>query len=333
MPKRSKETEVEEGYRSTDDLETLESYGVSAQLIKRLKSVGVTSPKHLLLFNAEELMDLLGLSELETARKVITAARGLLNDEPRPMSARERIESVARQRLVKTGIEEFDNLTGGARFGSSYEFAGEFGAGKTIVSLQIAVASVAQHQVGVVYIDTEKTVDQYLTTGKLVENLCSRFGVNCGEFLERDLIIYNPATVEELEDFVKLKLANQVISGGVGVVIIDSVTALYRAQFRGRERLAERQQRLHYVLDWVRRLTIKFGVLAIYTNQVMTMPTGYVEIKLPVGGNVLAHTVNSRWLMLRPSKSKPEGVMRALDVPGLAPGTEVRYTIGDDGLH
>jgi DNA repair protein RadA len=201
------------------------------------------------------------------------------------------------------------------------------------MSLQVAVASVAQHQVGVVYIDTEKTIDQYLTTGKLIENMCNRFGINCGEFLERDLIVYNPATVEELEDFIKLKLANQVISGGVGVVIIDSVTALYRAQFRGRERLAERQQRLHYVLDWIRRLTIKFGVLAIYTNQVMTMPTGYVEIKLPVGGNVLAHTVNSRWLMLRPSKAKPEGVMRALDVPGLAPGTEVRYTIGDDGLH
>jgi DNA repair protein RadA len=249
------------------------------------------------------------------------------------MSARERIESVVKQRLVKTGVEDFDNLTGGIRFGSSYEFAGEFGSGKTIMSLQIAVASVAQHQVGVVYIDTEKTVDAYLVHGKLVEDLCGRFNVNCGEFLERDLVVYNPATVEELEDFIKLKLANQVISGGVGVIVIDSVTALYRAQFRGRERLAERQQRLHYVLDWIRRLTIKFGVLAIYTNQVMTMPTGYVEIKLPVGGNVLAHTVNSRWLMLRPSKSKPEGVMRALDVPGLAPGTEVKYTIADDGLH
>jgi DNA repair protein RadA len=239
---------------------------------------------------------------------------------------------LSRQRVVRTGVEEFDNLTGGVRFGSSYEFAGEFGAGKTVISLQIATAAAVQHQVGVVYIDTEKTLDAYLN-GKLIENMCNRFGINYDEFLERDLVIYNPATVEELEDFIKLKLANQVISGGVGVVIIDSVTALYRAQFRGRERLAERQQRLHYVLDWVRRLTIKFGVLAIYTNQVMTMPTGYVEIKLPVGGNVLAHTVNSRWLMLRPSKAKPEGVMRALDVPGLAPGTEVKYIIGDDGLH
>jgi len=333
MPRKSKEAEVKEKTQSIDDLDSLRGYGVSAQMIERLKSVGVTSPKHLLLFNAEELMELLNLSELDTARRVIMAARELLGDEPRPMSAKERINSLSRQRVVRTGVEEFDKLVGGLRFGSSYEFAGEFGAGKTIMSLQVAVASVAQHQVGAVYIDTEKTVDSYLAHGKLVENMCSRFNVNCGEFLERDLVVYNPATVEELEDFIKLKLANQVINGGVGVVIIDSVTALYRAQFRGRERLAERQQRLHYVLDWVRRLTIKFGVLAIYTNQVMTMPSGYVEIKLPVGGNVLAHTVNSRWLMLRPSKAKPEGVMRALDVPGLAPGTEVKYAIADDGLH
>ena len=330
MPRKMK---TEEKPQSIDDLDALRGYGVSSQMIERLKSVGVTSPRHLLLFNAEELMELLNLSELDTARRVITAARELLNDEPKPMSARERIESVARQRIVKTGVEEFDKLVGGVRFGSSCEFAGEFGAGKTIMSLQIAVASVAQYGIGVVYIDTEKTLDAYLTNGKLIENMCNRFGINYNEFLERDLVVYNPATVEELEDFIKLRLADQVVSGGVCVVIIDSVTALYRAQFRGRERLAERQQRLHYVLDWIRRLTIKFGVLAIYTNQVMTMPTGYVEIKLSVGGNVLAHTVNSRWLMLRPSKAKPEGVMRALDVPGLAPGTEVKYTIADDGLH
>jgi DNA repair protein RadA len=332
MPRRSKEAKAEEKPQSIDDLDALRGYGVSSQMIERLRAVGITSPKHLLLFNAEELMELLNLSELDTARRVITAARELLNDEPRPMSARERIETVSRQRIVKTGVEDFDNLTGGLRFGSSYEFAGEFGAGKTVMSSQIAVASAAQYGVGIVYIDTEKTLDAYLN-GKLIENMCNRFGINYNEFLERDLIVYNPATVDELEDFVKIRLADLVVNGGVGVVIIDSVTALYRAQFRGRERLAERQQRLHYVLDWVRRLTIKFGVLAIYTNQVMTMPTGYVEIKLPVGGNVLAHTVNSRWLMLRPSKSKPEGVMRALDVPGLAPGTEVKYTIADDGLH
>jgi DNA repair protein RadA len=114
-------------------------------LIKKLKSAGITNPKHLLLFNAEELMEFLNLSELDTARRVITAARELLGDEPKPMSARERVEALSGQRVVRTGVEEFDKLVGGLRFGSSYEFAGEFGAGKTIMSLQVAVASVAQH--------------------------------------------------------------------------------------------------------------------------------------------------------------------------------------------
>jgi len=62
MPKRNKEAKVEDKTQSIDDLDSLRSYGVSSQMIERLKSVGVTSPKHLLLFNAEELMELLNLS-------------------------------------------------------------------------------------------------------------------------------------------------------------------------------------------------------------------------------------------------------------------------------
>jgi len=70
-----RKTKTEEKQQSIDDLDALRSFGVSAQMIERLKSVGVTSPKHLLLFNAEELMELLNLSELDTARRVITASR------------------------------------------------------------------------------------------------------------------------------------------------------------------------------------------------------------------------------------------------------------------
>ncbi|MFP3492090.1 MAG: hypothetical protein RXN86_04860 [Vulcanisaeta sp.] len=69
MPRKSKEEEVKEGHQSIDDLDALRGYGVSSQMIERLRAVGVTSPKHLLLFNAEELMEPLNLSELDTARR------------------------------------------------------------------------------------------------------------------------------------------------------------------------------------------------------------------------------------------------------------------------
>jgi len=72
MPRKMK---AEEKPQSIDDLDALRSYGVSAQMIERLRAGGVTSPKHLLLFNAEELMEPLNLSELDTARRVITASR------------------------------------------------------------------------------------------------------------------------------------------------------------------------------------------------------------------------------------------------------------------
>jgi DNA repair protein RadA len=37
--------------------------------------------------------------------------------------------------------------------------------------------------------------------------------------------------------------------------------------------------------------------------------------------------------MRRPNKQKAEGVMIPLDVPGMAPTTEIRYEIRDDGLY
>jgi len=104
MPRKSKEAKVEEKTQSIDDLDSLRGYGVSSQMIERLRAVGVTNPKHLLLFNAEELMELLNLSELDTARKVITAARELLGDEPKPMSARERVDGAPR--AVRAGDSE-----------------------------------------------------------------------------------------------------------------------------------------------------------------------------------------------------------------------------------
>ncbi|ADY01222.1 Rad51 domain-containing protein [Vulcanisaeta moutnovskia 768-28] len=328
MPRRKAESsEVGE-----NELGRLVNFGFSRQTIDRLVSAGVKSLRHILLFNAEELQELLGSPDTDLPRRLINTARELLAESPMAVSARERVEALSRMPVLKTGVDGLDNAVGGLRFGASHEFAGEFGTGKTIMALQTAIASISQFGFNVVYIDTEKTIDHYLDS-QLLRSMCNRFGVDYEKMISDHLYVYNPATVDDLEDFIKLKLTDLVINNNAKVIVVDSITALYRAQFRGRERLAERQQRLHYVLDWLRRLTIRLGVLVIYTNQVMTSPTGYIEVKMPVGGNVLAHTVNARWLMVRASKSKGEGVMRALDVPGLPPGFEVKYVIGDDGLH
>lgn len=97
--------------------------------------------------------------------------------------------------------------------------------------------------------------------------------------------------------------------------------------------MAERQQRLHYLIDWFRRHSRVYNALVVFTNQVLDVPEAFVGVKRPAGGNVLAHTVNARFMMVRPSKQKLEGHMWALDVPGMSPEEKIRYEIKDDGLY
>lgn len=147
---------------------------------------------------------------------------------PGAVTARERIEAISKMPILKTGVDGLDQAIGGLRFGASHEFAGEFGAGKTIMALQTAIASISQFGFRVVYIDTEKTVDQYLSS-QLIRNMCGRFNVDYDQAINDYLLVFNPATVDDLEDFIKLRLTDLVINNNAKVIIVDSITALYRA--------------------------------------------------------------------------------------------------------
>ncbi|MEZ0319362.1 MAG: AAA family ATPase, partial [Pyrobaculum sp.] len=207
-----------------------------------------------------------------------------------------------------------------------YEFAGEFGAGKSMLAHQLAVAALAQgFTQRVVYVDTEGTFSH-----KLAEAVAARLGAGL-EALEEAVLVYQPANVVQLEQIVKFELPRHV-QEGCRLLIIDTITALYRAEFVGREMLAARQQRIHYLVDWLRRHARTFGLASVLTNQVMDVPEAFSVGKRPAGGNVLAHAVNARFMMVRPNKAKPEGYMWPLDVPGMAPDVRIEYQITDAGL-
>ena len=148
----------------SSELDKLVDMGFSRQTVDRLLSAGVRTIRHILLFNAEELQELLGSPDTELPRRLINAARELLAESPTATTAKERIDALGKVPVLKTGVDGLDNAVGGLRFASSHEFAGEFGAGKTIMALQTAVASVSQFGFRVVYVDTEKTIDQYLSS-------------------------------------------------------------------------------------------------------------------------------------------------------------------------
>jgi hypothetical protein len=47
---------------------------------------------------------------------------------------------------------------------------------------------------------------------------------------------------------------------------------------------------------------------------------------------VFCSAVNARFMMVRPNKTKPEGYMWPLDVPGMAPDVRIEYRITETGL-
>jgi len=88
----------------------------------------------------------------------------------------------------------------------------------------------------------------------------------------------------------------------VRLLIVDSVTAHFRAEYVGRGTLADRQQKLNKHLHDLMRFADLNNALIMVTNQVMAKPdTFFGDPTKPVGGHVLGHTATFR-VYLRKSK-------------------------------
>ena len=264
-----------------------------------------------------EVVEMCNVDE-PVAANAIRKARQLANYSPV-----KRLSKDAKQEVVPTGIKEFDEKTpwNGIPKYSIQLIAGAFGAGKSIFAMQVAANAIAQGYKPVYYIDTENAFNE-----RMMNALLKRFlGKTLAEVLDVDLIVVKVADAFALEELVKFQLPPEVM-----LIIIDSVIEPYRAQFPGRERLAARQQRLHYLV-YLLRLRTFLGATVILTNQVMAKPELFGEGDVPAGGNILLHTANMIWKMRR--KGQDAGYIEALDVPGVARGTKYSYTIRDDGLY
>ncbi len=300
--------------------------GIGRVTVARLRAAGIEEIEDLVVYNPEELEELAGLDP-EKAMRVVRAARRLAGWETRAYLGTEYAGMLASRSMFTTGLEGLDRLLGGGlAVYDIYEFAGEFGSGKTQLCHQLAVTVQLPEERGglggkAVYIDTEGT----FSPGR-IESIAERFDVE--KPLER-IYVMRPISVDELEEMV-VRILPRLLKDGARLVVIDSVIALYRAQFRGREWLARRQQRINYMLDWLKRLGRVYRAVAVITNQVLTNPTPFGVMKLPAGGNIIAHASTHRFLMRR---SGDKHILEVLDSPRLPRKAAVHFVIRDDGLH
>jgi DNA repair protein RadA len=280
----------------------------------------------MLKLSAVELADLCDTSDVQQVESVYRRVLAEMDVQlVRRGTLKERLANRGERRVLKTRVAEFDEKTpwGGLEFGYTYGFAGEYATGKSLLAMQAAAYAAAEGN-AVMYIYTEGRVED---TGfpRIMARAARDVGVGEDDVAARIEVV-------EVANTTALKDVVMSIQTAVKVIVVDSIIAPLRAEFLGRENLQARQQTLNYIISLLNRHAMINGALVIVTNQVMDVPDLFAG-KRPTGGNIFAHGINRIFMMVRPSKQKPEGHMWPLDVPGMAPDVRMQYRIADDGLY
>ena len=298
--------------------------GVGPATIEKLESVGYNDLMSVAVATPGELIDATGMVQA-AAKKIIAVARSSLE------MGFESGEDILKKRenviKISTGSKSFDVLVGGGFESAALtECYGEFGSGKTQIGHILAVNCQKQFPGStVVYIDTENTFRP-----ERIEQLAKSVDLDPMEVLKNIKIAkafntdHQMLLGEKVEDLIKKKGLD------VKLVIVDSLTAHFRAEYIGRGTLAERQQKLNRHMRDLAKLAQVHNVCIYVTNQVMAKPDMFFgDPTQPIGGHIVGHASTFR-LYLRKGK-KGSRVAKLVDSPNLPEG-ECSFYVETSGL-
>lgn len=239
-----------------------------------------------------------------------------------------------RKRVIRitTGSSTLDNLLGGGiETMSITEVFGEFRTGKTQMCHTLCVtAQLPKAQGGgcgkVAVIDSEGTFRP-----ERIGPIAERFGLSAEDALSNILVARAYTSDHQMQ--LLPQLTAKFAEDTYRLLIVDSVTALFRVDYCGRGELSERQQKLGQYLSSLMKLAEEFNVAVFITNQVQADPSGAsmftADPKKPVGGHILGHASTTR-LYLRKGRAE-QRICKIYDSPSL-PEAEAVYQISNDGI-
>ncbi|MCI2415057.1 MAG: DNA repair and recombination protein RadA [Candidatus Aramenus sp.] len=301
--------------------------GVGQAILNKLMDSGYTNLESIAVASPQDLSTAVGIP-LTTAQKLIKEAREAL--DIRFKTALEVKKERASVKKITTSSQALDGLLGGGiETRTMTEFFGEFGSGKTQICHQISVNVQLPLEKGglagkAVYIDTEGTFRwerieamakaQGLDPDTVMNNIYYMRAINTD---------HQMAIVDDLQELISKDPA-------IKLVIVDSVTSHFRAEYAGRENLAVRQQKLNKHLHQLTRLAEVYDLAVVVTNQVMAKPDMfYGDPTVAVGGHTLYHTPGIR-IQVKKSRGNRR-IARVVDAPHLPEG-EVVFAITEEGI-
>ncbi|MEM0456016.1 MAG: DNA repair and recombination protein RadA [Candidatus Anstonellales archaeon] len=230
---------------------------------------------------------------------------------------------------ITTGSQKLNELLGGGvETQSIVEFYGKFSSGKSQVGFQLSVNVQLPKDKGglegkVVFIDTEST----FRPDRIAEMAKSK-GLDPDEVL-KNIFVIKPQNSEEQILAVE-KLEYMLKDENIKLIVVDSLTSHFRADFIGRGSLSDRQQKLNRHIHNLQRYAEKYNLAVYFTNQVMENPgMMFGDSTIPIGGNVLAHAATYR-VYVRKGKDEKR-IARLVDSPNL-PEREVVFRITSAGV-
>jgi DNA repair protein RadA len=295
--------------------------GVESDLLRSLEGSGFDSVEKLALTSPEDLARRLSL-KLSTARQLIQSARDAITLNFR--TALEMLEERQNVKRIPTGSKALDQiLGGGVEVGAVTEFFGEYGSGKSQIAHQLCVnVQLVRDGKKAVFVDTEGTFRP-----ERILQMARKVGENPERFLAGILVVRVYDTDQQMLAVRKLK---EIVWPEVELLVIDSISNLFRSEYGGRESLAERQQKLCRHLADLKTLAELNHLAVVVTNQVLARPEVFFgDPTLPVGGNIVGHAITHRVYLKR-----GKGEMRTatvVDSPNL-PCKSASFRITDDGI-
>ncbi|RLF12251.1 MAG: DNA repair and recombination protein RadA [Thermoprotei archaeon] len=299
---------------------------VGPAIADKLSSAGFGTIEALAVALPQEVSSVTGLS-LAASQRIISAAREALDLGFK--TADELYERRLKVARITTGSKNLDKLLGGGvETQIITEFYGEYGSGKTQLCHQLCVNVQLPRDMGglegsAVYVDCEGT----FRPERIVAMSRAR-GLDPSKTLKNIIVAraYNSdhqmLIVEQVKDFIQER--------NVKLLIVDSVTGFFRAEYPGRETLVLRQQKLNKHLHTLARIADTFEVAVVVTNQVMARPDAvFGDPTIAVGGHVLFHVPGAR-VFLRKLRGGRR-VARLVDSPYL-PESEAVFEVTEDGI-
>jgi DNA repair protein RadA len=281
--------------------------GVGPATAEKLREAGFDELLALAVMSPADLAEQAELGEA-VAGKIINAAKKMANIGGF-VSGVALLDRRREVQKLSSKVQSIDDLLGGGfETQALVEVYGAFGSGKTQIGHQLAVNCTMPIEDGgfdgdVFYIDTEDTFRP-----ERITQMARGHGLDPDAVLSRIHVAraYNSAHQMLLAEEIKR------MSKGLNVkmIIVDSLTSHFRAEFIGRGMLANRQQKLNRHLKDLKQLADVNNALVLVTNQVHSKPDAmWGDPTKPIGGHVLAHASTFR-LYLR----KAKGGRRLLDL-------------------